>query len=138
TYLLSRLAARHVKVVVSGDSGDELWGGYPTYREHRYSMLYAKLPSQLRARVVGGVDLLPVDDRYQSVEWKLRRFTQRWDEDLVRRHLRWMSTVDLPDLGRAISGSGPLQPATLSAPLPETRDWLHRILALDFTTYMSG
>jgi asparagine synthase (glutamine-hydrolysing) len=49
-----------------------------------------------------------------------------------------MSTVDLPDLGRAISGSGPIQPATLSAPLPETRDWLHRILALDFTTYMSG
>jgi asparagine synthase (glutamine-hydrolysing) len=29
-------------------------------------------------------------------------------------------------------------PATLSAPLPETGDWLHRILALDFTTYMSG
>ncbi len=31
TFLLSRLAARHVKVVVGGDGGDELWGGYPTY-----------------------------------------------------------------------------------------------------------
>ena len=35
TFLLSRLAARHVKVVVGGDGGDELWGGYPTYRAHR-------------------------------------------------------------------------------------------------------
>ena len=37
TFLLSRLAARHVKVVVGGDGGDELWGGYPTYRAHRYA-----------------------------------------------------------------------------------------------------
>ena len=36
TFLLSRLAARHVKVVVGGDGGDELWGGYPTYRAHRH------------------------------------------------------------------------------------------------------
>jgi asparagine synthase (glutamine-hydrolysing) len=138
THLLSRLAARHVKVVVGGDGGDELWGGYPTHRAHRYSMLYAKLPAQLRARVAGGVDRLPVDDRYQSLEWKLRRFTQRWDEDLVRRHLRWMSTLDLPDLAQAVPGARALVPATLSAPLPETGDWLQRILALDFTTYMSG
>jgi asparagine synthase (glutamine-hydrolysing) len=138
TYLLSRLAAKHVKVVVGGDGGDELWGGYPTYRAHRYGALYAKLPTEIRSRLAAGVDHLPIQDRYQSLEWKLRRFTQRWDDDVVRRHLRWMSTVDLPELQKAILGSRGIEPSALSAELPETPDWLHRLLALDFTTYMPG
>jgi len=139
TFLLSRLAARHVKVVVGGDGGDELWGGYPTYRAHRMAAVYRHVPAWIRNHVIGGVvGRLPIDDRYQSLEWKLRRFTKRWDDDMVTRHLRWMSAVDLPDLARAIPAAKGMRPATLSAPLPETDDLLQRILALDFSTYMPG
>ena len=57
---------------------------------------------------------------------------------MVTRHLRWMSSVDLPDLARAIPAAKGMRPATLAAPLPETDDLLQRILALDFSTYMPG
>lgn len=139
TYLLSQLAAKHVKVVLGGDGGDELWGGYPTYRAHDHARLYARVPSLLRRRVLAPlVDRLPVDDRYQSLEWKVRRFTQRFHADPVTRHLRWMSSVDLPDLKAALPRAAGIVPEALRATLPDTRDALHRILALDFSTYMSG
>jgi asparagine synthase (glutamine-hydrolysing) len=139
TYLLSRLAAKHVKVVLGGDGGDELWGGYPTYRAHDHARLYGRVPALLRRHVLAPlIDRLPVDDRYQSLEWKVRRFTQRFHADPVTRHLRWMSSVDVPDLVRALPRAAGVVPEAMKATLPITRDSLHRILALDFSTYMAG
>ena len=57
---------------------------------------------------------------------------------MVTRHLRWMATVDLPDLARAIPAAKGMRPATLAAALPETDDLLQRVLALDYSTYMPG
>ena len=57
-YFLSREAARHVRVVVSGEGADELFGGYCIYCEPHSLHLYQKLPRALRrgiARMASGL-----------------------------------------------------------------------------------
>jgi asparagine synthase (glutamine-hydrolysing) len=139
TFLVSRLAASHVKVVLGGDGGDELFGGYPTYRAHRQARFYSCVPRAIRNDLLAKViSKLPQQDSYQSLEWKLKRFVLRWDDDDRRRHLRWMSNLDLDDLARAICTGDDAQPATLSFQPPGAHDPLNAILALDFCTYLPG
>jgi asparagine synthase (glutamine-hydrolysing) len=139
TFLVSRLASSHVKVVLGGDGGDELFGGYPTYRAHGYARLYSLLPRILRRGALATmVSRLPERDTYQSLEWKLKRFVLRWDDDARRRHLRWMSGLDIDDLVRAAPSLHPSRPATLARPPLDRRDPLNAILELDFCTYLPG
>jgi len=54
-YFVSKLAARHVKVVLTGEGSDELFAGYERYQwldvNQRWAMRYATVPDPLRRAV---------------------------------------------------------------------------------------
>ena len=74
-YFVSRLASRHVKVVLTGEGSDESLAGYGRYAKTLLNLKYGRVyhqvaPKLARDAVASGIDRLPLDSRLRH---KLRK-----------------------------------------------------------------
>jgi asparagine synthase (glutamine-hydrolysing) len=89
-YLLSELARRHVKVVLSGEGGDEMLAGYETYKARRLAAWYARLPHAVGAGIVPTVVRhLPVSHGKVSFDYRAKRFVTGAYLPPAAGHLWW-------------------------------------------------
>ncbi|HEY6110004.1 MAG TPA: asparagine synthase C-terminal domain-containing protein, partial [Gemmatimonadales bacterium] len=127
TYLLAEAARNDVKVVLSGEGADELFGGYPTYLGHQIALAYGRLPRPLRHAVRWTVERWPVSSGKVTFEFLLKQFVAGAERPMVERHLTWFGAL----------GPTPAMAAELEHRLDGfPREPLSRMLWLDFLTYL--
>ena len=85
TYLVSELAARHVKVALSGEGGDELFGGYYTYVADLLAPRIGPLAGVARPLV----ERLPSSSAKASLDYRAKRFVRAAHLPPLERHHAW-------------------------------------------------
>jgi asparagine synthase (glutamine-hydrolysing) len=91
-WFLSKMSKTKVTVTLSGEGGDEVFGGYLTYPANRFAELARKLPRGALRLALLGLRLWPVSDEKISFEYKLKRFFEGSLLPPDQAHIYWNGT----------------------------------------------
>jgi asparagine synthase (glutamine-hydrolysing) len=135
TYLVSKLAAEDVKVALSGEGGDELFGGYYTYVADLLAQRVGPLASVARPLV----ELLPASTRRASLDYKAKRFVRSAHLPPLERHHGWkeiFSADARAELTGRKAGFDPVSAYRDRFAATEGHELLTRLQDVDFGAYL--
>ena len=138
TYIVSEFAARHVKVALSGDGGDELFAGYESFPIVQKLRVWDGLPQALRRFIGAAAEMLPYSAYGKNYLYMISRptaleryFQSNYSPYLMRRELLqpdWMLPADGAFLTRTFA----------NCLLPEGADTLSQAMYFEATAKLTG
>lgn len=154
TFLVSQLAKQHVSVALSGDAGDELFGGYNRYMAaQKVWGPVQKMPSFVRHLAAGGLRSLSPNSWDKLFELAKPMLPKRFQLSIPGEKARKLSEVLTLSSGEdfyrqltshwtdpasvVINGQEPITLLTDPSAWPKTDCLEHAMMAMDAQTYMS-
>jgi len=100
TYMVSNLAKEHVKVALSGDGADELFGGYAPFKYISAMRILNYFPKSLGNFLYHNFSKLSHEDNYMNLIFLIKHISKGIGHKPNQQTFRWMSSFASLDVKR--------------------------------------
>jgi asparagine synthase (glutamine-hydrolysing) len=138
-WFLSKMTRQHVKVALSGEGGDELFGGYLTYRADSLARPLRHVPSLLRKSALAAArTFIPVSNKKIGFEYKLKRWLEGSLLHPDEAHLFWNGSFSIEQKRELLLNRNGHHLRSLYGSLPSAAEtgFINRYLMLDQLYYL--
>jgi len=144
THYLAALTRRHVTVALTGDGGDESFGGYSRYAANALAARLDRLPAGLRRAIGAAGSRLGDGGDVAGARNKLRRLSTALalaEADRYGAYMSWLGRgqrAGLYTAGFAAAAADPADPIAAAFAASSGADVIDRMLEVDVGTYLVG